>query len=80
VPGLPDWRRRIDVGEPAVDLALSFVAGYAVPLLDLAHELLGISFDLIEVIVGELAPLLASPAFELRPLAFGNVADRKSGV
>lgn len=48
---------------PLGKLPLGFVPGHAVALLDLAHELAAAARDDVDVILGELAPLLlALPA------------------
>src|SRR5262249_35236386 len=60
--------------EPPIELALRFFAGTAVALLQLAGEDLGVSLDLIDVVVGELPPLLANGPLELRPLPLERIA------
>jgi len=50
-------------GFERADLALGFVLRYPVLLLDLANELILAAADLVDVIVGELAPLLLDLAF-----------------
>src|SRR6185312_10771909 len=57
-------------------LALRFLAGDAVSFLQPACELIAVSFQLGEVIVRELAPLLLDAAFDLLPLACGAIAVR----
>src|SRR5712691_3668976 len=79
----PDWRniaRRSSVGalEPSVDLALGFVLGNAVALLQAAGELGALALDHIEVIVGELSPLLPNLAFELLPVSFNAIPVHRS--
>src|SRR5262249_10871137 len=61
-------RRRL--GIPILDLSLRFFAGDAVALLDPADELLSTALDLIDVVIGQLAPALANFPLELQPLAF----------
>src|SRR4029453_412491 len=65
------WRRssrpRLLV-EEVVDLALRLVLRAAIALLDLPGEDLRVAVNLVEVVVGELAPLLADPTLELLPL------------
>src|SRR5262249_57471145 len=56
--------------EPGVDLALGFVLRHAVALLKPAAELRALALDDVEVVAGELAPLLLNLAFELLPIAF----------
>lgn len=53
---------------PGVDLASRFVECDSVTLLDLADELFAASLYLVDVVVGQFAPLLANATFELRPL------------
>src|SRR5882757_6787865 len=59
--------------EPGIDLALRLVPRNAVALLQPAGELLALALDHIEVVVGELAPLLLSLALELFPVAFDTI-------
>src|ERR1700730_13384528 len=59
--------------EPSVDLAFRLVLRNAIMLLQTAGELLALALDHIEVVVGELAPLLLSLAFELFPVAFNTI-------
>src|SRR5262245_9783892 len=61
------------VVEPVVDIACRLVTGNAVPLLHFADQLILAAVELIDFIVGQLAPLLFDSAFELGPLAFENV-------
>src|SRR5579864_5151851 len=58
-------RRRI----PVRDLALRFFFGDAVSLLDLAYEALMLAGDHVEIVIGQLAPLLANRSLHLSPLA-----------
>src|SRR5262249_35680773 len=59
--------------EPGVDLAVGFVLRHAVALLKPAAELRALALDDVEVIAGELAPLLLNLAFELLPIAFDTI-------
>jgi len=59
--------------EPAVDFSLGFLAAAAVPLLDLADEHFGVALHLVDLVVGELAPLLSDLALQLHPLALEDV-------
>src|SRR6187551_112385 len=52
---------------PGVDLLMRAVLGVAVPLLELAGELFSVALDLIEVVVGQLAPLHFRLTFNLVP-------------
>src|ERR1700674_297374 len=58
------------ISQPAVDLPLGFIALNAVTLLDPADELGAFALDQIEIVVGELAPLLLRFAFYLLPVSF----------
>jgi hypothetical protein len=59
--------------EPGIDLALGLVSRHAVALLKPAAELRALTLDDVEIVVGELAPLLLSLAFELFPIAFNSI-------
>jgi hypothetical protein len=59
--------------EPAVDLALGLVLRNAIALLETAGELLALALDHVEVVIGELAPLLLNLAFELLPVSFNAI-------
>ena len=61
-------------GAERIDFVFGFFFGFAVAFLDLAFELLGSAVDGVEVVVGELAPLLLDFAFDLFPVAFELVA------
>src|ERR1700694_5226121 len=61
------------ISQPAVDLPLGFIALNAVTLLDPADELGALALDQIEIVVGELAPLLLRFAFYLLPVSFHAV-------
>src|SRR5215471_6356235 len=72
---------RVPVAISAIGLALeviefSFgaVARVAVPFLDLADELFALSRDLVEVAVGQFAPLRLDFAFHLMPLTLERVS------
>jgi hypothetical protein len=56
--------------QPLVDLAIGFVLGFAVALLDLTGQLLAIALDHIEVVISQLAPLRLDLTPELLPIAF----------
>src|SRR5687768_7964143 len=58
---------------PVVHLLLGLVARAAVALLDLAHQLVAAAFHLVELVVGELAPLLLHAALHLLPVALDGV-------
>src|SRR6185295_19436335 len=59
--------------EPVVHVLVDLVLGKTVALLQLAFELLAAAFDHVEIVVGELAPLLLGRALELLPVAFNPV-------
>jgi len=61
------------ISQPAVDLPLGFIPMYAVTLLDPADELGALAFDQIEIVIGELAPLLLHFAFHLLPVSFNSI-------
>ena len=56
-----------------LDLATHDVRRLAVPLLDLADELLALPGNDVHVVVGELAPLFPNLALELRPVALDRL-------
>jgi len=51
------------LSRPIVNLSLGLIAGNTVTLLDFSDELFGLSLYAIEVVIGQLSPLLpnASP-------------------
>src|SRR5882724_9222131 len=55
---------------PVVDILAHLVLGDAVPLLDLAFELVALAANEIQIVVGQLAPLLFDLAFDLLPISF----------
>jgi hypothetical protein len=56
-----------------VDFALRFVTLIAVPFLNSADELLGLTLDAIEIVVSQLPPSGFDVAFELVPLSLQDV-------
>src|SRR6185437_9452339 len=54
-------------------LALGLIARDAVSLLQLAGELIALALELVDLIVGQLAPLLLHFSLDLLPLACGTV-------
>src|SRR6185436_13868079 len=58
---------------PVGDLALGLVLADAVGVLDLADQLVALARDAVEVVVGELAPLLLRLALQLLPVAFDAI-------
>src|SRR6185312_14035021 len=73
-----DLRRSVPVVTRAElpRLALRFLARDAVSFLQPARELIAVSFQLGEVIVRELAPLLLDAALDLLPLTGGAIGIR----
>src|SRR5215213_7489189 len=59
--------------EPGVDLAFGFVLGHAIALLESATEFCALALDHVEIVIGELTPLLLNFAFELFPIAFDTI-------
>jgi hypothetical protein len=56
-----------------IDLALGLVALVAIALLDFPDQLVSLACQQIQVIVGELAPLLLRPPLELLPIPFNLI-------
>src|SRR5688572_11343622 len=59
---------------PLVELSFRFLSASAVALLDLADYHLGIALHLVDLIVSQLAPLLADFPLKLQPLTLECVA------
>src|SRR4051812_754848 len=64
---------RIAALEPVVDFRVDVLARLPVALLDPADELVARAGSLIEIVVGELAPLLLHLTSDLLPLALPDV-------
>src|SRR4026209_2728539 len=60
-------------GFPILHLLLGLVLADAVRVLDLADELVALAGDAVDVVVGELAPLLFHFALHLLPVAFDAI-------
>ena len=75
MPGLliADQGNLLQRPEPVVYILVDLVLGETVALLQLDLELLAAALDHVEVVVGELAPLLLGGALELLPVAFNPV-------
>src|SRR3954469_9197886 len=58
---------------PVADLLLGLLPRDAVRLLDPAQQQVALSRDHVELVIGELAPLLQRVALELLPVAFDAV-------
>src|SRR6478736_1508065 len=66
--------RLVAIGvRPVVDLPARFVLRAAILLLDLAHQLVALAADRVELVVGELAPLLLHLPAELLPIALDAI-------
>ena len=65
--------RPIEVRFPSLQLALGLILADAIAFLNLAGKLITPTRDLVNLIVGKLAPLLLHFAFELFPVAFDAV-------
>src|SRR5262249_38366319 len=61
------------VVQPGIDLFLGLLLAVAVALLQSAGELLALAFNDVEIVIGELAPLLLNLAFELVPVSFHTI-------
>src|SRR6478609_10927757 len=59
--------------EPIVNILSGLILGDAVPLLDLAFQLVTTSIDDVEVVVGEIAPFLFDLALHLFPVSFNAI-------
>src|SRR5258707_9593001 len=55
---------------PVVDILAHLILGDAVPLLNLAFELVALAANDIEIVIGQLAPLRFDLAFDLLPISF----------
>ena len=62
--------------EPVVHVLVDLVLGETVTLLQLAFELFAAAFDDVEIVIGELAPLLFDFALSLFPISFDAVPVR----
>jgi hypothetical protein len=60
-------------GRKRIDLTFRFFFRDAVSFLNEAQQLIALAGDDIELVIGELAPLLADLAFELFPIAFDGI-------
>jgi len=61
--------------QPVVDVFAHHVLGQTVTLLDLAFELVTLSVDLGEIVIGELAPLLFDrPCFQFPSMRFQSMS------
>jgi hypothetical protein len=63
----------VPVLEELVDLGLCLCPGVAVAGLDLADELIAAALDLVQIVIGELAPLLLDLAAQLSPSATEDI-------
>jgi hypothetical protein len=60
------------------DFFLGLVTGHAVSFLYFSDQLDAFPLDKVHVIVGQLAPLLLHPTFELLPIAFDLIPVHRS--
>src|SRR5438552_14127724 len=58
---------------PLIHLLLSFILGDPISFLDLAHQLIFLSLNHIEIVVGQLAPSGLERTFHLLPFAFHSI-------
>ena len=63
----------LDLREPFVDCALGLLFVVAIALLEDAEQFDALAVHDIDIVVGELAPLLLSLALELLPVAFNLI-------
>jgi hypothetical protein len=56
--------------QPIVHFAFGLVSCIAVPLLEPAAKLCSFAFHLLQIVIGQLTPLLLYFSFELVPIAF----------
>jgi hypothetical protein len=61
------------VSQPVVHLPFGLVACEPVSFLNSADKLFGTTLNLVEVVIGELSPLLPNTTLDLRPLTFEGV-------
>ena len=59
--------------QPTLEYLFGLLAGVAILLLEQADELIGLAPRLVQVVVGEFAPLLSDLASHFLPLAFEYV-------
>jgi len=50
---------------PVLDLTFGFVLGNAIGFLDLADQLIAFAGDLVQIVIGQLAPLLLDLSYKL---------------
>jgi hypothetical protein len=58
---------------PVINLTFGFVTRDAIPFLNPAEELFALAMNSVNIVVGELSPLLADFALQLVPLSFEGV-------
>lgn len=59
---------------PIGELLLRLIPGHAIRFLDLASKGVALASNHVELVIGELAPLLLGVALELLPVAFDAVS------
>ena len=58
---------------PIAELLLRYILGDAIRFLDLAGKAVALACNHVQLVIGELAPLLLGAALELLPVAFNAV-------
>src|ERR1700694_3320513 len=58
-----------DIGIPLIDLLLSFLASNAVPFLYFSDQLIALTVENVDIIIGQFTPTLLYRPFQLLPLA-----------
>jgi hypothetical protein len=58
---------------PVIDVAFNTILFDAIPLLDLAFQLVALAGDLVKIIVSEFTPLLLDLALRLLPVSFDPI-------
>src|ERR1017187_3976846 len=69
---------RVEIAVKVIDILLRLVGGVAVPFLELADQNVLPAGDLLEVVIGELAPLDAHLPLDLRPVALQRILIHRS--
>src|SRR5690242_9557019 len=64
---------KLETISPFVDLAIGFLLGHAIAILNLTSQHLTLSIDLLHIIVCQLAPLLAHVTYKLFPATLNSI-------
>jgi hypothetical protein len=59
--------------QPGIDVFPDLVLRDPVPFLDYSFQLIAMTLDFVQVVVGEITPLLFDLAFELFPVTFDAI-------